>query len=198
VTVDDRALSVALLFHSYGAPDGRVPGRLVQQLARGLLEAGHRPCIIASHPGPAGRHVEDGIPVARNRRLPEGLLHRRGIVAPLGHVPPTLGALARGRYDVAHAFSTLDALPALLWRRLGRAAAVLTWAEPPRRECLADRRLRLWAVTRAVENSDAVVAPSEEVHAALARWLMVDALRIEPQDTTAHVRLYRQLMERAR
>jgi hypothetical protein len=198
VTVDDRALRVALLFHAYGAPGEPVAERLVRELARGLLETGHQPCIITSHSAPASRRVECGIPVVRSRRLPDGILRRRGLVAPLTHIPPTLRALAGDRYDIAHAFSALDALPALLWRRRSRAATVLTCAEPPRRECLADRRLRLFTVTRAVDGSDAVIAPSEAVRAALSRWLMVDARRIDPDDARAHVRLYRELTERAR
>jgi hypothetical protein len=198
VTDDDRALKVALLHHSYGAPGGRVAARLVRELARGLLEAGHRPFVLTSHSAPGGRGVESGIPVVRTRRLPEGILRRRGLVGPITHVPSTVLALARERYDVAHAFSPLDAAPALLWSRLRGAATVLTWPEPPRRECLADARLRLVTIRRAIEGSDAVIAPSEAVQESLSRWLMVDARRIEPHDTAAHVRLYRELTEAAR
>jgi glycosyltransferase involved in cell wall biosynthesis len=198
VTVDDRALRVALLFHSYGAPGERVAARLVRELARGLVAKGHQPTILTSHSAPAGLRAESGISVVRSGRLPEGILRRRGIVEPITHAPPTVLALARDRYDVAHAFSAVDALPALVWRRLSGAATVLTCAEPPRRECLADRRLRLFTITRAVDGSDAVIAPSEAVQAALSRWLMVNARRIEPDDAPAHVRLYRELMGAAR
>ena len=64
------------------------------------------------------------------------------------------------------------------------------------RASLADRRLRLWALRRAVDDTDAVLVATEESRAALARWLAVDAPLIESHDAARHQRLYRELVGR--
>jgi len=101
--------------------------------------------------------------------------------------------LVRSRYDIVYAWTSLDALAALAWSRLTRKPTVFAPAEPPTREVVADRRLRLWTVTRALEHSDAVIAPSVEVRRALDRWLAVDAPLLDSLDAAAHERLYEEL-----
>jgi hypothetical protein len=52
--------------------------------------------------------------------------------------------------------------------------------------------LRLLA--RAVDDSDAALAPTEESRAALRRWLAAEVPVIHPSDATTHERLYRELL----
>jgi hypothetical protein len=189
-------LRVALLHHGYGSGAAATPERLVHELARALRGAGHAPAVLSSRVGPTRRFENDATPVVQVARLPETLLQRRGFDGPLTHAPATVMELARGRYQVAHAFSPQDAAAAHAWRGLGGGPAVYTCAEPLTRELLANRRLRLPLLARAVEESDAVVAPTEESGAALRRWLAVEALVIPAGDAGAHERLYRELLER--
>jgi hypothetical protein len=141
----------------------------------------------------AGAVAGAEIVAPRAGRLFDALLQRRGFVVPLAHVPLTAAGLIAGRYDIAHAFSPQDALAALLWRR---GPVVFTCTEVLDRDRLADRRLRLTALSRAVEESDVVIASSEESAAALSRWLAVEALVIAPDDAVAHERLYGNLLVR--
>jgi len=97
-------------------------------------------------------------------------------------VPSGVAALRGGSFHVAQAFSPQDATAALLWRRLGGGPVVFSPAEPLRRETMADRRLSLRLLERAIEDSDAVVAPTEESRAALWRWLSLDVPLLEPSD----------------
>ena len=139
----------------------------------------------------AGHHVE----VVTGRAVPllERVLRFRGFAVPLTHVPATAAKLRRGDFDVAHAFTRQDAVAARLWRRFSGRPVVFGCAEPLGREQLADRRLALPLLERAVEDSDAVVAHSEEARAALLRWLAIDVPLLDPRDAAAHERLYRGL-----
>ncbi len=187
-------LRVALLLHSYGARAGSLAARDARHLARALRDAGHHPLIVCSHVGSFEKTADERIPLLRVPRLPEAALHRRGFTGPLTGAPGALAALLGARVDVAHAFSVPDALSARLWRRLTGRPALLTCSEPATREGVADRRLRLSLLGRAVEQSDAVIAPTEPSRAALSRWLAVDAELIDAQDARTHVQLYRDLL----
>jgi hypothetical protein len=184
-------LRVALLHYDYGRLPASDSHLVVRDLARAMHTAGHHPCVLSSHRAATRRTIEEGIPVVRIRRPPDALLRRRGFVAPLTQLPLTVVALAVGNYDVAHAFSPQDACAALAWRRLVRRPALFTCTEKLRRERLADRRLRLWLLRRAVEDSDLVTVPTEEVREALWRWLAVEAPVTDPSDARAHERMYR-------
>ncbi len=119
----------------------------------------------------------------------EALLSRRGFTGPLSHVPVLVARLRAG-FDVAHAFTAVDAAAAQAWRRLGGGRVVFTCRETLDRSGVADRRLRLATLSRAVERSDAVAAASEPVRASLLRWLAVDAPVVDPGDAAAQLRLY--------
>src|SRR5439155_20958910 len=126
------------------------------------------------------------------------LLDRRGFARSLTAVPSGVAALVRGGFDVAHAFSPADALTALVWRRLaGRpVVAVFTCTEVLDRDRLADRRLRLWLLQRAVQDTDALIAATQESRAALVRWLALDPPVIELHDEAGYAALYRDLIAR--
>jgi hypothetical protein len=91
---------------------------------------------------------------------------------------------------VAHAFSPQDALAALIWRRMTGGHVVFGLAEPPRRETIARNRLSLRLLERALADSDAVVAHTEEARAAALRWLALDVPLLDPGDAE---RFYREL-----
>ena len=126
----------------------------------------------------------------------EWLLGRRGFTPGLTRVPTALAALARGDFDVVHAFTPLDTVSALVWRRRTARPVVFTCVDPLGRENVADRRLRLWSLRRALEESDALLAADSGVRASLERWAAIDAPVLDARDGAAHERLYRDLLGR--
>ena len=165
-------ISIALLH------DGRAGERHARELAEALRSAGQQVQLLR----------------APTARLAEALLGGRGFSGRLTQLPFGVTALLRSQFDVAHAFSVPDAVTALTWRRLVGRPAVFTCIEPLDRDRLADRRLRLWLLQRAVQDSDALVAATEESRAALARWLALDAQVIASGDAAGYERLYRELL----
>jgi hypothetical protein len=160
--------------------NGSAGGRHASKLADALRGAGHDPRVLSARP--AG--------------WAEALLRRRGFAGSLTPVPAGVVTLLRGGFDVAHAYSTSDALTALTWRRLRGGPVVFTSPEPLQRDRLADRRLSLWLLQRAVQDTDAVIAATEESRSALARWLALDAPVIDSHDAAGYERLYRELLVR--
>src|SRR5206468_2338174 len=73
--------------------------RFAHELATGLLAAGHAPRIVTGHAGPPRTTVEDGVPVVRVPRLPEGRLERRMYEQHLTHLPFAYAALRRRADD---------------------------------------------------------------------------------------------------
>src|SRR5205085_1256473 len=109
----------------------------------------------------------------------------------LAHLPAALLALGRGGYGVAHAFTPTDALAAIAWARRSGRPAVFTCMDAPERETIAARRLRLATWRRAVGQTSAVLAASEETAEGLRRWFAVDAPVVDPGDAEANVAAYR-------
>jgi Glycosyltransferase Family 4 len=179
---DGRALRLALLLPRVDAPGPADAERQVRQLAVRLRERGVSAHVLRPDPGPL--------------RLADALLRRRGFAGPLAPVPFAVTALLAGRYDLAHSFSAADALAGLAWRRLTDRPVLFTCWEPVGRESLADRRLRLWLLRRAVEEPDAVIAPTREAQDALRRWLVIEAPVVASHDAVAHEQLYGELVAR--
>lgn len=167
-------LAVALLMHDFDEGPRSASARDVAALARGLAELGHRPTVLCCGRGPTRVSVSEGFEVISVRRLPEAPLRARGFAVPLTQAPTVLRALRRGGYDLAHAFTPVDAWVAQGSRRLGGPPVVFTATQPPRRENLADRRLRLRQVAAAFEASDAVTAADEAVRDSAREWLALD------------------------
>lgn len=186
-------LRIALLYHDYLSPQRSAEERYVHELALALLQARHQVHVLSTHRGERRRTLEDGVVVIRVRRLSEALLRRRGFTGPLTQVPVSVGALVSGGFDAVDAFSTPDALTARTWQRLTGRPAVFTCVEGIRRESLADRRLRLRLLQRAVAGPDAVIAATAESSASLGRWLALDVPVLDSLDVEGHERLYRGL-----
>jgi len=187
-------LRVALLHHD----DAAEAGRIVRDVATGLRERGHTPVVIGSHRAPTQRSVEDGIAVVRVSCLPEGALRKRGFTGPLTHLPLALRTLHGGDFDLVHAFTAVDAAAALRWRRATGRPVVFTCGETIDRARVASARLRLRLLSAAIEDSDALVAPSEPAREALRYWMAADAQTIAPNDGAGHERLYRGTLSRTR
>jgi Glycosyltransferase Family 4 len=162
---------IALLDHGRRGPAG--------ELDRALAAAGHDSRLI----GP--------------RSLPDAPLRLRKVGDRPGRMPGAYVALRGGRWDVAHAFTAQDAAVAACWSRTSGRPAVFTCTEPLRRATLADRRLRLALLRRAVEGSAAVVAPDPDVAASLRRWMAVEARVIEHGSAAEYLALYRELLAHA-
>ena len=154
--------------------------RLVRELAAGLIERGHQPRLITSHPGHPSRTVEDGLEVIRSWRPPDGRLRRRLVEDYVTHVPFSYLHLTRGDYDIAHAFHGPDALAAVKWSERTGKPAVFTFLGLPTRRNLVQRRGRLESVMRAAEGSDAVIALSQAAAQGFRHELGIEAQVIHP------------------
>ena len=173
-------MNVALLTPCFWPEVRRGGERFTRELADGLLARGHSPALITSHPGPPTRTIEEGVPITRLPRPPQGRLLRRHYEPYLTHVPLTYLALRSGTYDVAHAVHPPDALAAARWRRRTGRPALLSYMGVPDHQGLCERRRRLDLVLRAIDDCDAVVALSDYAAAAFRDWLGYDAPVIAP------------------
>jgi glycosyltransferase involved in cell wall biosynthesis len=145
-----------------------------------LIERGHHPRIITSHPGRGSTTVEDGLPVRRNRRPPEGWLDRLGFEHHLTHWPLTLGSLRRGHDDVAHALHHADALAAARWSRATGKPSVFSFMGIPPEEGFGHRRLLERVMRTAAEGTDALVVLSHAAAGRMERLLGVKTAVIPP------------------
>lgn len=169
------------------------------------VESNPRVALVSSHPGvpvedlarslralacPAA--VVQGARDTRWHALMERALRTRGFAGSLTHLPAVTRFLLRGDFEVAHAFSPVDAVASLTWARWSRRPVVFSMAEPPERATLADRRLQLRLLTRALEGSDAIVAADDRMAQAMDRWLV--RRPVVAADTEALAALYRSLV----
>ena len=176
----DPPLRIAFLTPSYWPEVRRGTERFVHDLAVGLLQRGHRPRVITSHPAAPRRGVEEGLPIVRHWRPPAARLDRRLFERHLTHVPFSYASLRLGRDDLAHALYPTDALAAARWsERTGRPAILSFMGIPERRE-LVRRRHRLPITERAISGCAAVTALSNAAAAAFRRELGVEARVIHP------------------
>ena len=175
------ALDVALMSPCYWPEVRRGSERFLHELSAGLLARGHRPRLITSHPGLPTWRVEEGMPIVRHWRPPEGWLERRSFDPYLTHAPLSYAALRLGRRaDVAHAIHPTDALVAARWARRTGRPAVFSFMGIPDRAAIVGERLGPRIVARALARSSAVVALSAAAAAAFRQTVGVDAQVIHP------------------
>lgn len=173
-------LRVALLSPCYWPEVRRGTERFARDLADGLIERGHRPRLITSHPDRGSTTVEEGLVVRRNRRPPERWLGRLGFEDHLTHSPLAYGSLRRGSYDVAHALHHSDALAAARWSKDTGRPSVFSFMGIPREEGFAHRRLLGRVMRGAVAGTDALVVLSRVAADRMERLLGVEARVIAP------------------
>jgi glycosyltransferase involved in cell wall biosynthesis len=187
-------LRVALLSPCFWPEVRRGSERFAYELASGLLAAGHRPRIITSHRGAPASTVENGVPIRRNWRPPDGMFRRLGFEHYLTHAPLAYGSLRRAHADVAQALFVSEALAAARWSQRTARPSVYSYMGIPNVPGLAYPRGR-WRLTElAVRGCSAVTVLSRAAAAALRETLGVEARIIPPGvDTSA----FRPLAERA-
>lgn len=180
MTAADGELRVGMLTPAFWPEVRRGTERMVHELSSGLIARGHSPVVITSHRGAPGRGVEEGVPVVRVPRPPDGRLRRRRVEDHLPHVPLSYAVLRAGRYDVAHAWYSTDALAAGQWRGAAGRPAVQSYMGIPDFEGLRYKRWRLGITLRSIETCDVTVALSRYAADAFRRWLGYEAPVIPP------------------
>jgi glycosyltransferase involved in cell wall biosynthesis len=178
--VSGPARKIAFLSPCFWPEVTRGAERIVRELADELIERGHHPRLITSHPGRLTRTVEDGLPILRLPRPPAGRLARRRFEDYPTHAPLSYLALRAGDDDLAQGVHTYDAIAAARWgERTGRPS-VFAYMGIPDHSGLMARRRRLEATLAAARRCSATVALSGATRDAFKRWLGVDAHVIPP------------------
>lgn len=151
--------------------------RLIHDLAVDLLALGHRPRLLTSHPSwRTTRSVEDGFEIVRLPRPPEDVLRFRNIQTAISHLPFLAREVRRGDDEVLHAFYPTDASVLVRDRR----PLVFSFMGIPRRDALANQRLRMAIHDLATTRADAVTVLSRAARDAMWRWLGVEAEIVAP------------------
>ena len=179
-SVSVSRLRVAMLTPAFWPEVRRGTERMVHELSSGLLARGHDPLVITSHRGLPGRGQEEGVPVLRVPRPPDGRLQRRAFEDYLTHVPFAYAALRSVAPDIAHAWFTTDALAAGRYRTKTGRPAVHSYMGIPDHAGLRWKRRRLEITLRAMKETDVTVALSRHVADQFQRWLGYEAPVIPP------------------
>jgi phosphatidylinositol alpha-mannosyltransferase len=172
-------MRIALLHPTFWPEVLRGSERVVHGLGATLASRGHDVTLITGHPARPTVQVEDGIRVVRKWRPPQPPtlgLHEQH----LGHVPNVVCALARGRFELAHAFFLTDAWAAVQARRFGGPPVAFSFHGIPTREYLVMRRYRLEMMQRAVEGAAACVVLSEAAADPFRRYLLREPHVVPP------------------
>ncbi len=167
-------MRLALLHPTYWPEVRRGAERLVHDIAAGMAARGHEVTLLTSSPGRRRVDVEEGVRVVRARRLPGGLLERRGWEYHLAHAPDAFMSLLHGRYDVAHAFFGVDGWAAVTARRLGGPPVVFTMTGLPDHRMLHWRRPRTTLYRGAARGATVSTALSEAAARAFSEHLSRD------------------------
>lgn len=164
-------MRIALLHPTYWPEVRRGSERLIHDLAATLARRGHEVTLLTTHPGPSSTIAEDGFTVVRSRRVPQPPtlgLHEDY----LGNVPEVGWRLARGRFDLAHAFHLAPGWAAVKARRFGGPPVVLSFHGTPFRSHLVARRYRLEMMQTVVAGASAVSVLSEAAAEPFRRYLL--------------------------
>jgi glycosyltransferase involved in cell wall biosynthesis len=134
------------------------------------------------------RELVGGVPVLRVPRAPDGQLRRRFLEDYLTHLPSSYAALRLGRYDVAHAWFTTDALVAARWRAHTGRPAVHSYMGIPDRSGLMEKRKRLKITLDAIAGCDVTVALSKAAATQFHQCLGIEVQVIAPPVDVNHFR----------
>ena len=174
-------LRVDLLTPCFWPEVRRGTERFTRDLADGLLARGHRPRLITSHPSRRPtRVVEDGLPIVRVPRPPDGRLRRRRWEEYVTHWPLSYAVLRAGGADVAHAMHGPDAMAAVRYKRKTGRPAIFSFMGVPDHDGLYWFRKRLDFVLHALKHCDVVVALSEAAAEGFRYWLGYEPRVIRP------------------
>lgn len=173
-------LSIALMNPCYWPEVRRGAERFTRELANGLIDRGHRPRLITSHPGRPSSQVEDGMPVLRLWRPPDRRLTRRAYEDYLTHVPLSYVALRVGNDDLAQALAAPEALAAIRWSRHSGRPVVFSYMGIPTRHYLASRRHRAEMTLEACRGASAVTSLSRAAADGFRECLGIETRVIHP------------------
>lgn len=173
-------LRVALLSPCFWPEVRRGGERFVHELGAGLLRRDHRAHVITSHRGGLERGTEEGLPVLRLPRPPDGRLERRRFEHHLTHVPLAYAAVRAARPDVVQAIYPTDALAAARYTRATGRPSVHSYLGIPDRIGLVGRRRRLEITQRAVAGCSATTALSQAAADAFWHWLGLEVRVVPP------------------
>ena len=171
---------IALLAPCFWPEVRRGSERFVRELADGLIARDQSPFLITSVPGRPSLQTEDGLPILRLPRPPQGRLLRRMYEPYLTHLPLSYAALRSRRFDLAHAVYPADSLAAIRWKRHTGRPVILSHMGIPNRVGLREKRKRLEVHLAALQGCDAVVALSEHSANAFRYWLGYEPRVIPP------------------
>ena len=167
-------MKIAFLHPTYWPEVRRGSERLIHDLAAGLAGRGHDLTLITSAPGPSSTAIEDGFTVIRNRR-PPWIRPLRFYEDHVASAPAASWRLARGGYDVAHAFFPADAWAAAQLRRRGAGPPfVFSLHGIPIREYLVERRYRLEMLRTTIAEAAATTVLSDAAAETMRRYLVHD------------------------
>lgn len=175
-----EGLRVDLLTPCFWPEVRRGTERFVRDLADGLAASGARPRLVTSHPGPPSRSTEDGLPIVRVPRPPDGRLRRRRFEDYLTHLPLSYAVARTGDADLLHGFAPGDAVVAGRVGARGGRPSVFSYMGVPDHMGLMHRRRRLDLTLEAVRRCSATVALSHYAAAEFQRWLGYEARVIHP------------------
>jgi glycosyltransferase involved in cell wall biosynthesis len=161
---------VALVHPVYWPEVRRGSERVVHDLAVGLTEMGHDVTVLTTHLARSEESREEGFRVVRSRRPPKVLGIRRGERF-METVPSVVWHLARGRFDVAHAFFPTSAWGAIQAQRFGGAPVVFSGHGVLTPESLAAYRLRLPMLKRVLAGAAATTVLSQAAADSMRRHL---------------------------
>lgn len=181
------ALRVAMLAPVFWPEVRRGGERMVHELSRELIVRGHQPRVICGGRRP-GMGLEEGVPVLRVPRGPEGRLSRRELELYLTHLPGSYAAIRLGHYDVAHAWFAPDATVAARWKRHTGRPAIFSHLGIPDHVGLMDKRRRLQLTLDAVQGCDVSVALGKYAASQFRRWLGIEVPVIPPPVDVKHFR----------
>lgn len=173
-------MRICLLNPCYWPEVQRGSERVIREVANHLIEGGHSVRLLAGHPGPPSRVVEEGLVVWRLPRVLDGYLARRGVQEYLTHLPWSYLALRTGADDLAHASYPTDACAALRAREVTGSPVVFSYNGLPNRPTFAARRGRFRLLTRAIYEADELVVPSRAAADEMERWFGRRARVIHP------------------
>lgn len=166
----DSPMRICLLNPCYWPEVQRGSERVIREVANHLIEGGHSVRLLAGHPGPPTRRVEEGLVVWRLPRVLDGYLTGRRVQEYLTHLPWSYLALRAGSDDLAHASYPTDACAALRWREASGRPVVFSYNGLPSRPNFAARRGRFRLLTRAIYEADELVVPSRAAADEMERW----------------------------
>jgi len=175
---------IALVHPTYWPEVRRGSERVIHDLAEYLAERGFEPTVVTGRRARPERTVEDGFVVERGWR-PPGRLQPPGLEPYANHALVSLLQVARGGFDLVHAFYLPHAAAAAVWSRFARWPLVVSLMGFPDARSVAAYRGRAQALRYAASRARGLHVLSEAARVALLEATGFDATVIHPGTRTS-------------